>query len=394
MAQNPYDVLKVPKSASTEEIKKAFRKLAIQLHPDKCGNENDVTKEENEAEFKRVNEAYSILSDPEKRTRYDQYGTVDAPPNHHNHHSGHSFNMDDILRDMMFNTGNGFSFAFSSASSASSASMPHSQQRQHQHPKHVDVIEVPIDICDIYYGHSKNVEFQMPESCHSCNGTGAQDPSHILNCMTCNGSGSVLQQLGPFVARSVTCPSCLGQGNTVQHNKHCARCKGKKIVFNKKKFELKIPKGIPNNYEVVMEGKGSYNLATKSNNDVKFKFIYNVSLPYHIDKDNNVHYHVTISIEELLGGFKKDIEVYNDKYTLLSEHYFNPTQTVVLHGKGLYDMTCEKQRDCHIHFNVEFTDGVRLKKYSDVIKKVLKLPQYPEASPSDQTVIHITNIVQ
>jgi DnaJ-class molecular chaperone len=164
----------------------------------------------------------------------------------------------------------------------------------------------------------------------------------------------------------------MGQGTTVQHNKFCSKCKGKKTIYMKKVFELKLPKGIPNHYEVCMEGKGSYNQDTKRCNDIKFRFIYDIKEPYMIDKDLNVHYKLTIQLEELLCGFKKIISIYNEQLCLVSNHYFNPSKTLILKGKGLYDLSCEKSKDLHIHFEIQYSDQDRFKKYIDVLRKMLK----------------------
>lgn len=383
MSKDLYSVLNVSKTSSLDEIKRAFKKLAIKYHPDKCQNEKD--KEINEAKFKEINQAYSVLSDTDKRRNYDQFGVVDDVPQ--NHMNGMS--MDDILKDIFGGGGfNGFSHPVGNASFSftfmdgmgnvqHSGGIPQEFQNMfggmQRQMKKQDVIEVQIDINDIYYGHTKKVEFEMLEQCDSCSGTGAQDPSHILKCLTCNGNGVTHQQVGPFFMQTVSCPTCAGQGTTVQHNKHCQKCKGRKTLYNKKLFELKLPKGIPNFYEVVMEGKGAYNQEAKANNDIKFRFVYNIKPPYRLDDNKTVHYDLDISLEELLGGFSKDVEVYKEKMTLKSEHYFNPTNTLVLQNLGVYDMKGEKQRDLHIHFNVIYTDNERYKRYADVIKRVLKV---------------------
>lgn len=378
MSVDLYSILNVSRTASQDDIKKAYKKLAIKYHPDKCLD--DTEKRENEDRFKEINHAYSILSDPEKKQKYDQFGTVDDTVNMHG-----GMNMDDILKDIFgggfngANHGTSFSFMFmdgmgnvQQGGSGFGGGFPmfHNVQKQ---MKKQDTIEVQIDINDIYYGQTKNVEFEMLEKCNSCNGTGAQDASHVLKCITCHGNGFIQQQIGPFFTQSIVCPSCAGEGTTVQHNKHCTKCKGKKTLYNKKVFELKLPKGIPNEYEVVMEGKGAYNQQTKTNSDIRFRFMYNIKEPYRLDGDKTVHYILPITLEELLGGFMKTIDIYKEKITLISDHYFNPVKTLVLHNMGIYDMKSEKQRDLHIHFNVIYNDNERYKKYADVLKKVLKV---------------------
>lgn len=404
MSVDLYSLLNVSKTASLEDIKKAYKKLAIKYHPDKC--RNDSERQENEDKFKEINQAYSVLSNPEKRQKYDQFGMVDDAMN-----MGSAMNMDDILKDIFGGGFKGFpsrsengSFSFmfmdgmgnvqqGGSGFGSAFPMFHSVQKQ---MKKQDTIEVQIDINDIYYGRTKKVEFEMLEKCDNCNATGAQDPSHVLKCITCQGNGVIQQQIGPFFTQSSSCPSCAGEGTTVQHNKHCTKCKGKKTLYNKKVFELKLPKGIPNHYEVVMEGKGSYNQQTKTNNDIRFRFLYNVKEPYHLEENKTVHYHLTITLEELLAGFNKTIEIYQEKIVLSSEYYFNPVKTLVLHDMGVYDMKGEKQRDLHIHFNIMYSDNERYKKYANILKKVLKVSKDKHEehyTNSDKNIININEFL-
>ena len=395
MNKDLYQVLNVTKDASIDDVKKAYKKLAIKYHPDKS---RDIDKAENEEKFKEISQAYSILSDTDKKKQYDQFGTVDDMSSGPNMGG---MSMNDIFKDIFGgggfpnnNSGSSFSFVFMDGMGNVQQGVPHGFENMfgNQHRQQIrkqDTIEVQIDVNDIYYGQLKKVEFEMLEKCDGCNGTGAQDPSHVLKCLTCQGNGIVHQQIGPFFSQPLKCPTCGGQGNTVQHNKYCLKCKGKKILYNKKLFELKLPKGIPNKYEVVMEGKGAYNSENKNNNDIRFRFIYNISQPYQIDDDKTVHYRINLTLEELLGGFEKDIDVYKEKFTLKSEHYFNPTKTLVIHGFGIYDMKSEQQRDLHIHFNIIYNDNERYKKYADVLKKVLKVQQKDiEESTEDNNIVH------
>lgn len=383
MAKDLYGTLNISKDATQDEIKKAFKKLAIQCHPDKCQNESE--KEAKEEQFKKINEAYSVLSDPEKRARYDQFGVTDDNQPGMGGGPGGGMSMDDILKQMFGGgfpgggMGGGGSFVFMDGMHGGPMpGMPPGFEAFFGGPRHtqrraqIELIEVKIDINDIYYGNTKKVEFELLELCEPCKGTGAQDPSHILKCMTCQGNGRVMQQVGPFTLQSSTCGSCGGQGTYVQHNKHCMKCKGKKTVYNKKLFELKLPKGIPNNYEVNMPGKGAYNMETQTANDIKFRFVYDIKEPYSVDKDKNVHYTLSITLEELLAGFVKEIGVYNEKMTIVSEHYFNPSKSLCVKGKGLYDMEAETQRDFFINFKIVYSDNDRFTKYTDVLRKVVK----------------------
>lgn len=366
-----YDILGVSETATHDEIKKVYKKLAMRYHPDKCLDAEEKVK--NEEKFKEIQEAYSVLSDENKRSMYDKFGTVTDLPEQPS-------SVDDLLNGLFGagGGGGGFSFMFSSGSGGFSSthappSFDFSNFFQSSKRKAVDVIEVKVDISDIYYGKNKSIELEMLEVCSSCNGIGVQNPSHLVKCMTCQGNGIIQQQLTPFFVQEIQCPSCHGEGTTVQHNKHCTKCKGGKTIYSKKHFELKLPKGIPNGYEVILEGKGGYNPQFKIHNDIKFKFLHDIKEPYTLEDNMTVHMKVPLTLEELLVGFNKQISLYEEQITLESHHYFDPSKPLVISGKGIYDMKSEVQRDLLIEFFIIYSDNKRLVKYNDVLRKVLKM---------------------
>ena len=360
-----YDILGVKQDATQDDIKKAYRKLAVKYHPDKCFNDED--KKTNEEKFKQLQEAYSVLSDEGKRQMYDRFGTVSDLPQQPS-------SVDDLLNGLFGGVpvgGCGFSFVFSGNG------MPPREFNfdnifQNTRKKPQDVVEVKVDINDIYYGKVKNVELEILDVCDQCSGLGVQDPSNLIKCITCQGAGNIHHQVAPFFVQTMQCPSCHGEGTTVQHNKHCAKCKGSKTMYNKKHFELKLPQGMPNLYEVVLEGKGGYNTQLKTHNDIKFKFVYDIREPYTIGEDMTVYVSVPLTLEELLVGFNKDISLYEETLKLESNHYFNPSKPLAISGKGIYDMKAEQQRDLIINFKIHFGENKRLVKYNDVLCKILK----------------------
>lgn len=376
-----YKLLNIPCTASQDEVKKAFRKKAVELHPDK--HNGDKTKEE---EFKKINEAYTILSDPEKRKRYDQFGVVDETMT-----AGMPTDINDILKGMFGmdiggGGGNGFSFVFMNGDEGGhgmNMNNPHEDifgsffggfpgMRGGGHQRLADIVEIPIDICEIYYGKTKKVEFEMLDLCGKCRGTGAADPSAVIKCLTCNGKGNITQQIGPIFVQTSKCHSCNGAGTTIKNNKICQGCKGQKTVYTKKVFELKVPKGIPVNHEIHMPEKGAYEERIKKNKDLVFKFRYDIKPPYTLE-DLDVIYTLSLPIEDLLTGFEKNITLYNEEYLLKSEKYFNPNNSHIIDGMGLQNIKRpNKQGNLIIKFNIEFTESERLKKYNDVLRKILK----------------------
>ena len=363
---DPYEVLGVSKTANDSEIKKAFRKLALEHHPDKAGEAE---------EFKKINEAYSILSDPSKRKHYDEFGTTDpgAVP----------VDLNDILKNMFGGgTPGGMSFMFGGVPQDDIFGNMFGGGARRQV---ADVVEVTIDICDIYYGNTKKIEFELLDLCDKCQGCGGQDPSDVLKCLSCKGMGCIIHQIGPFISQQMTCPSCGGKGCTIK--KACLGCKGEKHMYKKKSFELKVPKGVPNGYEVRMERKGSYNMENKTNNDIVFKIKYNIESPYHIDEHMNVIYLIKIGIEDLLGGFTKQIKLYKDTYTLVSDRYFNPSNAIVMKEKGIWNIKKGRHSDLFIKFQVVFTDSERLSKYNEIFYKILK-----KSAPTLEDTENIINV--
>lgn len=354
-----YDALGVSTSASTDEIKKSFRKKAIECHPDKHPGDKDK-----ESQFKKINEAYSVLSDSEKRQMYDQFGQVSDMQQG-------GVDMSDVFGNMFGGGGGpgGFSFMFMDDDGPSFMKDFFGGGRR---PKPCDMIEVPVDVCDIYYGKSKKVEFEMLDQCSKCQGTGAADPSFVVKCMTCGGKGSLTQQVGPFFTQTMPCMSCGGKGTTIKNNKICQCCKAKKTVYNKRAFELKIPKGIPDGHETRMENKGAFDERLGFNKDMVFRFVRDIKQPYMIDPDGHVIYTLDLTLEELLVGFDKKVVIYNDTYIIKSDHYFNPTKLYTLEGMGIYNMKRNKSSNLNIKFNIIYSDSERFVKYNDVLKKVAK----------------------
>lgn len=373
-----YDTLGVPPSASPEEIKKAFRKKAIECHPDKHAGNKDM-----EERFKKINEAYTVLGDPQKRQAYDQFGVTDNGPGG----GGPGPDIGDILKGMfggmpgMGGMGGmpgmggmgpgGFSFVFMDGDGP--------EEGFHDHifggpgrGRAVDVVDIPVDVCDVFYGKTKKVEFELLDLCKGCGGTGAADPSAVIKCLTCHGKGSMTQQVGPFFAQTIRCHSCAGAGTTIKNGKICQVCKAKKTVYSKRAFELKIPKGLPNGHEIRMEEKGAYDERIKRNKDMVFRFTYDIKPPYEVDGEGRVTYTLKVPLEDLLAGFERTVRLYNDDHTLVADHYINPNTPITVPGMGMWNARRGKHMDMAIRIVPEYADSDRLVKYNDVIRKVFK----------------------
>lgn len=227
-----YDILGVPKTASPEEIKKAFRKKAVEHHPDKGGDES---------KFKEISEAYETLSDENKRSDYDRFGKRDGSNPFGNRGGGHGFTMDDIFSQFGDMFGNPFG-------------------RQHQHPpkrKGGDLrVQIQVSLEDVIFGSNKKVKYKRQKPCQPCGGKGGTGKK---TCTTCSGFGRKnITQNTPFGVISSTqiCNICEGTGQTISNN--CRSCNGHGTSSEEDIVEINLPKGISNGMSLIMEGNGNF----------------------------------------------------------------------------------------------------------------------------------------
>lgn len=237
-----YEVLGLQKGASDDEIKKAFRKLAIKYHPDK-----NQGNEEAEAKFKEINEAYQVLSDPEKKARYDQFGTADF--------DGSGFGAGGFGGGFDFSDMGGFGDIFESFFGGGGSS-----RRRNGPVKGAD-IEYSLNLTfeEAIFGVEKEITINRSENCEDCRGTGAKAGTSPKTCPVCNGAGQVRVQrqtpLGNFVSTS-TCDKCGGKGTVV--DSPCPTCAGRGKTRKSRKINVKIPAGVDTGNVMPLRGQGEH----------------------------------------------------------------------------------------------------------------------------------------
>ena len=225
-----YDILDVSRDADENDIKKAYRKLAIKYHPDK--NPGDKEAEE---KFKEATEAYDVLRTPEKRQRYDQYGHAGLEGNTSGF-SGFGVNLDDILSDVFGDVLGGFG---------------RTQRRSQQGRSLQTNIEITLE--EAFNGKDITIAVPRIESCPECSGSGAERGSTVETCPQCYGRGQVTQSQG-FFTMSRPCPRCHGEGQIVQNP--CRNCNGQGRIRVKRDIKLRIDKGVHNGFEYRLRGEG------------------------------------------------------------------------------------------------------------------------------------------
>lgn len=371
-----YSVLGVSRDATAEEIKKAYKKLALQLHPDK--NPDDPTSSE---KFKKVTMAYDVLSDAEKKTQYDKYGSVGDMPQ--------MTDINEILKNVFGNSSpfggggeGGFSFMFGGFDPFEKFQPPHPE-------RDCDVLNLDVSLKDILEGNTKRVEYEILDKCRTCNGLGAVNPSDVIKCMMCNGEGVRVQQMGPFFMSKTLCHSCFGNGSVIKDNKQCSNCHGGKFAHYKKTLNIEIPKGIPNRFAHKLDNKGSYNKITKDHNNLLIVFQYVIPKNIEIDKHNNVYITIDVKLDELLCGFVKQINLYDIPHTIISKRYYNPSKPLVIQNKGLPIHKKNRSGDLIIKTHITYIDEEKINKYKDVFMKVFKRTDESEQYERNDNVLAI-----
>ena len=335
-----YEVLGVQKGASADEIKKAYRKLAKQYHPDM--NPGDATAEH---KFKEVNEAYDVLSDDDKRSKYDQYGHAAFDPSMG---GGSGFGGFGGFGGADFDFGDIFSSFFGGGGGSSS--------RNRNAPVRGEDVATRITITfdEAVFGCKKEISFARIEACPECGATGAAKGTTADTCQTCRGTGSVTVQQQTMLGYMQTqraCQSCRGTGKIIKSP--CKNCNAKGFIKINKKLEVTIPAGIDSMQRIILRGQGSAGRNGGGAGDL----IIEVRVKEHkifTRSGNNIYCEIPISFSEAALGAEIDIPTLGDK----TEKYNIPegTQTgtsFTLKGKGIPDVNTKRKGDLIITVTVE-----------------------------------------
>ncbi len=317
-----YDVLGVERNASEDEIKKAYRKIAIKYHPDR--NPGDKEAEE---KFKEAAEAYDVLHDPQKRQRYDQFG-FNGPMGGEGgfgDFGATSMNMDDIFS--MFGDifgGHGF------------GGFGGGQRRQQQHRGSDLRLKVRLTLEEINQGVTKKFKVRKDIACSHCNGTGAENGSEREQCQTCHGTGVIshtTQSIFGMMQTQGVCPTCGGEGTVIKNK--CHECHGEGIVKGEEVVEIKIPAGVAEGMVVNVPGKGNAGRRNGVNGDIQV-FIEEEPHDTFIRDGNDLIYNLLLDFPTAaLGGDVEIPTIEGSKLRVKIDGGTQPGKTLRLRGKGL-----------------------------------------------------------
>ncbi len=323
-----YEVLGVDKNATVDEIKKAYRKKAIQYHPDK--NPGDKEAEE---KFKEAAEAYSVLSDPDKRAKYDQFGHAGLGGQAGPDFSGGFGDLNDILRDLFGGGFGGFS-GFGGFGGFGGGSGRSSQSQRVYRGRDIRV-RVKMTLEEIAKGAEKEISLERNVPCQDCGGKGTRNSSDIKVCPACKGSGQVKRVVNGIFGQTVTystCQQCGGEGKIVTNP--CRTCGGTGLVRKKETVKVNIPAGVENGMQLTIRGAGH---AAKNNgvNGDLLVLIEEVENPDFRREGNNLTYTKVISVMDAMLGATVEIPCIDGTYKIKVEPGTQSGTVVRLKGKGL-----------------------------------------------------------
>lgn len=316
-----YEVLGVSKTATDEEIKRAFRKLAKTYHPD-----NKQTGDE--AKFKEVGEAYAILSDANKRRQYDQFGHQAFTNNGGANYSGFNaedIDLGDIINDIFGGGFGGFSsFGGFGGSARTSSKRPRKGEDS--------LVNINLTFEEAVFGCKKTITLDLNETCDKCHGAGGFKET---TCKTCNGRGRVITEQNSLFGRiqtEVTCHVCGGAGKT--YEEICSECNGRGNVKKRKDIEVTIPEGVDTGYQLRISGKGSAGINGGPNGDIYLEFKVKEH-PIFEREDEDIYLKVPLNIVEATLGCKKEIPTLTGNVILEVKAGTQSGEKVKLKGKGI-----------------------------------------------------------
>lgn len=323
-----YEVLGVDKNATVDEIKKAYRKKAIQYHPDK--NPGDKEAEE---KFKEAAEAYSVLSDPDKRAKYDQFGHAGLGGQPGPDFSGGFGDLNDILRDLFGGGFGGFS-GFGGFGGFGGGNGRSSQSQRVYKGRDIRV-RVKMTLEEIARGTEKEISLERNVPCQDCGGKGARNSADIKPCPACKGTGQVKRVVNGIFGQTVTystCQQCGGEGKIVTNP--CRTCGGTGLVRKKETVKVNIPAGVENGMQLTIRGGGH---AAKNNgiNGDLLVLIEEIEHPDFKREGNNLTYTKVISVIDAMLGATVEIPCIDGNYKIKVEPGTQSGTVVRLKGKGL-----------------------------------------------------------
>ncbi len=346
-----YEVLGVNKNSTPDEIKSAYRKAALKWHPDKWVNGTDAEKKTAEENFKEASEAYSVLSDENKKARYDRYGFAGMDGGSASGGSGFGgfgdFDLNDILNSVFgrgFDFGGGFS-SFSGFGGGSSRGGTVKQRGSNIR------VKVKLNLQEIAHGVKKKIKVSKYVACTHCHGSGSEDGS-TETCPTCHGRGQVVQTVNSFFGQMQTasvCPTCNGTGTVIK--KKCTHCGGEGIMKGDEIIDIDIPAGVGEGMQLTVRGKGNAGPHNGVNGDL-LVLIEEEPHPDFERDESTLIYNLFITIPEAIMGTQAEVPTVDGKVRVKIAPGTQSGKVLRLRGKGLPVLNGYGNRDMLVNVHV------------------------------------------
>jgi len=381
MKKDYYEILGVEKNATTEELKKAYRKKAMEYHPDR----NPGNKEAEE-KFKEAAEAYDVLSTPEKRARYDQFGHAGmsgASGGAGYGGFGVDFDLETIFERFGDLFGGHFGGGFSGFSSGFGSGR---KQKRPQVRKGSNIrITVQLTLEEIATNTEKKLKIKKQVACPQCNGLGTKSKEDVVTCPRCNGSGHVIHQqqsMFGIMQQAVICDQCNGEGTIIKNP--CSTCHGTGIVKGEEIVTIQIPEGVQDGMQLSMREKGNAAPRGGINGDL---IVAIEEIPHEtFERDgNNLYLNYYISFPQAALGGSVDIATLDGKARVKLAAGTQGGQVLRLQGKGLPELHSQRKGDLIVNVNV-WTPKILSKEEREVIEKFLTSDNFtPKPAKNDRS---------
>lgn len=337
-----YEILGVSKNSSADEIKKSYRKVAMQYHPDR--NPGDKSAEE---KFKEAAEAYEILSDQDRRAQYDRYGHAGVSSNGRGGHAG-GMNMEDIFSQFGDIFGEDIFGSFFGGGQRARSGGQRTRGIRGSNLR----IKLKLTYEEIAKGVTKNIKVKKYVSCNVCNGSGAKDKNSMQTCSTCGGSGQVRKVTNTFLGQMqtvTTCPACNGEGSTITSK--CSNCQGEGRVYAEETVSIDIPAGVQEGMQLNISGRG--NAGERGGMAGDLIILIEEEQHKELQREGlNVAYELHISFTDAVFGTQIEVPTIDGRAKIKIPPGTQSGKVFRLKGKGFPAVNSYEKGDQLVHVNV------------------------------------------
>ena len=363
MKRDYYEILEISKNASADEIKKSYRKVAMKFHPDR--NPGDKVAEE---KFKEAAEAYEVLSDSEKRAKYDRYGHAGVTSGHGGFGGG-GMNMEDIFSQFGDVFGDDIFGSFFGGRRGGGQSRTQGVRGSNLR------IKIKLSYEEIAKGVTKNIKVKKHVACTTCHGSGAKDKGSVQTCATCGGSGQVRRVSNTFLGQMqtvTTCPACNGEGTVITAK--CTTCKGEGRVYGEEVVNIDIPAGVQEGMQLSVSGKGNAGERGGAPGDLIILIEEEAHADLHRD-GLNVAFELHISFTDAVFGIQVEVPTIDGKAKIKIPAGTQSGKIFRLKGKGFPSVNSYEKGDQLIHVNVWTPQQVSIEEKT-ILEKLSHSPNF------------------